>query len=44
VSFQPGMGLGLWFSKLMIDALSGTIEPRIEPSRVTFQLWIPANP
>ena len=44
VSFQPGMGLGLWFSKLMIDTLSGTIEPRIEPSRVTFQLWIPANP
>lgn len=44
VSFQPGMGLGLWFSKLMMDALSGNIEPRIEPSRVTFHLWIPDTP
>lgn len=44
VSFQSGMGLGLWFSKLMIDALSGSLEPSINSSRVAFHLWIPCQP
>lgn len=43
VSFKSGMGLGLWFSKLMIDVLSGTLEPSIDSSRVTFHLWIPSH-
>lgn len=41
VSFKPGMGLGLWFSKLMIEAFSGTLEASFNSSRVTFHLWIP---
>lgn len=44
VSFHSGMGLGLWFSKLMMDELSGLIEASVESSRVTFYLWIPSRP
>lgn len=44
VAYMPGLGLGLWFSKRIIEALSGFIGSKIERSKVTFCVWIPFKP
>jgi signal transduction histidine kinase len=43
VSFHPGMGLGLWFSKEVIHALSGFIGSKIRVNKVIFWVWVPCK-
>lgn len=43
VAFLPGMGLGLWYSNQIVNALSGFIGAEITSSMVTFSVWIPCE-
>jgi signal transduction histidine kinase len=44
VAFLPGMGLGLWYSNQIVNALSGSIGAEIKPSKVAFSVWVPCEP
>lgn len=44
MSFLPGMGLGLWFSARIIQALSGSIGSEVTSTKVAFWVWVPCKP
>jgi len=43
-SFSPGTGLGLYMTRMIVEALEGSLSVETSPAGTTFQISIPATP